>query len=141
MGHAIEEAALSRGHEIVCRIDKDNQEDFDSVSFKSADVPIVATAVCATVLIARIPAAFHHFAFISKFSFQISRLMACVLSVNPDLGQCPADQTGYQRRHRCLDKPLPAACRDVLEACDGSVHAVNLAAHGLHLLCHDRDGR
>ena len=37
MGHAIEEAALSRGHEIVCRIDKDNQEDFDSVSFKSAD--------------------------------------------------------------------------------------------------------
>ena len=30
MGHAIEEAALSRGHEIVCRIDKDNQEDFDS---------------------------------------------------------------------------------------------------------------
>ena len=35
MGHAIEEAALSRGHEIVCRIDKDNQEDFDSVSFKS----------------------------------------------------------------------------------------------------------
>ena len=38
MGHAIEEAALSRGHEIVCRIDKDNQEDFDSVSFKSADV-------------------------------------------------------------------------------------------------------
>ena len=44
MGHAIEEAALSRGHEIVCRIDKDNQEDFDSVSFKSADVAIEFTA-------------------------------------------------------------------------------------------------
>ena len=43
MGHAIEEAALSRGHEIVCRIDKDNQEDFDSVSFKSADVAIEFT--------------------------------------------------------------------------------------------------
>ena len=44
MGHAIEEAALSRGHEIVCRIDKDNQEDFDSQSFKSADVAIEFTA-------------------------------------------------------------------------------------------------
>ena len=29
MGHAIDAAALSRGHEIVCRIDKDNQADFD----------------------------------------------------------------------------------------------------------------
>ena len=28
-----------------------------------ADTPIVAAAVCATVLIARIPAAFHHFLF------------------------------------------------------------------------------
>ena len=44
MGHAIEEAALSRGHEIVCRIDKDNQEDFDSQAFKSADVAIEFTA-------------------------------------------------------------------------------------------------
>ena len=44
MGHAIEEIALSRGHEIVCRIDKDNQEDFDSPQFKSADVAIEFTA-------------------------------------------------------------------------------------------------
>ena len=44
MGHAIEETALSRGHEIVCRIDKDNQEDFDSQAFKSADVAIEFTA-------------------------------------------------------------------------------------------------
>lgn len=44
MGHAIEEAALSRGHEIVCRIDKDNQEDFDSPQFKNADVAIEFTA-------------------------------------------------------------------------------------------------
>ena len=44
MGHAIEEAALSRGHEIVCRIDKDNQEDFDSQQFKEADVAIEFTA-------------------------------------------------------------------------------------------------
>ena len=44
MGHAIEEAAWSRGHEIVCRIDKDNQEDFDSQAFKSADVAIEFSA-------------------------------------------------------------------------------------------------
>ncbi|MDM8268470.1 4-hydroxy-tetrahydrodipicolinate reductase [Barnesiella viscericola] len=44
MGHAIEEIALSRGHEIVCRIDKDNQDDFDSPQFKSADVAIEFTA-------------------------------------------------------------------------------------------------
>lgn len=44
MGHAIEEIALSRGHEIVCHIDKDNQEDFDSPQFKSADVAIEFTA-------------------------------------------------------------------------------------------------
>ena len=50
MGHAIEEAALSRGHEIVCRIDKDNQEDFDSVSFKSADVAIEFTAPSVAVV-------------------------------------------------------------------------------------------
>ena len=30
MGHMIEEIALSRGHQIVCTIDIDNQEDFDS---------------------------------------------------------------------------------------------------------------
>ena len=44
MGHAIEEIALSRGHEIVCRIDKDNQDDFDSPQFKRADVAIEFTA-------------------------------------------------------------------------------------------------
>ena len=44
MGHAIEEIALSRGHEIVCRIDKDNQDDFDSSQFKSADVANEFTA-------------------------------------------------------------------------------------------------
>ncbi len=44
MGHVIEEVALSRGHEIVCRIDKDNQEDFESIAFKSADVAIEFTA-------------------------------------------------------------------------------------------------
>ena len=44
MGHAIEEIALSRGHEIACRIDKDNQDDFDSPQFKSADVAIEFTA-------------------------------------------------------------------------------------------------
>ncbi len=43
MGHVIEETALARGHEIVCRIDKDNQEDFDSAAFKSADVAIEFT--------------------------------------------------------------------------------------------------
>jgi len=44
MGHEIERAALSRGHEIVCRIDVDNVEDFGSEAFKSADVAIEFTA-------------------------------------------------------------------------------------------------
>ena len=44
MGRMIEEIALSRGHEIVCIIDIDNQEDFDSPKFKSADVAIEFTA-------------------------------------------------------------------------------------------------
>ncbi len=44
MGHVIEETAIARGHEIVCRIDKDNQEDFESEAFKSADVAIEFTA-------------------------------------------------------------------------------------------------
>ena len=30
MGKELEKAALSRGHEIVCIIDVDNQEDFES---------------------------------------------------------------------------------------------------------------
>lgn len=44
MGHMIESIALSRGHEIVCRIDVDNQEDFSSEAFRTADVAIEFTA-------------------------------------------------------------------------------------------------
>ena len=44
MGRMIEEIALSRGHEIVSIIDIDNQADFDSPAFKSADVAIEFTA-------------------------------------------------------------------------------------------------
>jgi len=44
MGHMIEEIAISRGHEIACRIDVDNQADFDSPAFRSADVAIEFTA-------------------------------------------------------------------------------------------------
>ena len=44
MGRMIEEIALNRGHEIVCTIDIDNQQDFDSEAFKSADVAIEFTA-------------------------------------------------------------------------------------------------
>ena len=40
MGKTIEQIAIARGHEIVARIDIDNQEDFDSPEFKSADVAI-----------------------------------------------------------------------------------------------------
>lgn len=43
MGRMIEQIALQRGHEIVCRIDIDNQQDFDSVAFRSADVAIEFT--------------------------------------------------------------------------------------------------
>lgn len=43
MGRMIEEIALERGHEIVCKIDIDNQEDFDSDAFKSADIAIEFT--------------------------------------------------------------------------------------------------
>jgi len=43
MGHMIEGVALSRGHEIVCRIDKDNLSDFDSEAFASAEVAIEFT--------------------------------------------------------------------------------------------------
>ena len=43
MGHAIEKFALERGHEIVSIIDIDNQCDFDSAQFKSADVAIEFT--------------------------------------------------------------------------------------------------
>lgn len=40
MGHIIEEIAVSRGHEIVCAVDVDNPEAFDSEAFRSADVAI-----------------------------------------------------------------------------------------------------
>ena len=43
MGHMIEQIALARGHEIVCKIDQDNQQDFDSPAFSSADVAIEFT--------------------------------------------------------------------------------------------------
>ncbi len=44
MGKMIEEIALSRGHEIVSIIDIDNQADFESEAFASADVAIEFTA-------------------------------------------------------------------------------------------------
>ena len=43
MGHMIEEIALSRGHEIVCIIDINNPEDFNSPAFRSADMAIEFT--------------------------------------------------------------------------------------------------
>lgn len=43
MGHMIEQIALQRGHEIVCKIDVDNPQDIDSPEFASADVAIEFT--------------------------------------------------------------------------------------------------
>ena len=43
MGRMIEEIAKQRGHNIVCIIDQDNQADFDSPAFASADVAIEFT--------------------------------------------------------------------------------------------------
>jgi 4-hydroxy-tetrahydrodipicolinate reductase len=43
MGHMIEQIALERGHRIVCKIDVDNLQDFDSPEFASADVAIEFT--------------------------------------------------------------------------------------------------
>mgnify|MGYP004617717621 CR=1 FL=1 len=43
MGHTIEEVARERGHQVVCVIDKDNQEAFESEAFASADVAIEFT--------------------------------------------------------------------------------------------------
>lgn len=40
MGKMIEGIALERGHEISCRIDKDNLEDFDSEAFRNSDAAI-----------------------------------------------------------------------------------------------------
>ena len=44
MGRMIEQIAIARNHEIVCIIDVDNQEDFDSEAFASADVAIEFTS-------------------------------------------------------------------------------------------------
>ena len=43
MGHIIEEVARERGHEVVCIIDRDNWQDFDSEAFATADVVIEFT--------------------------------------------------------------------------------------------------
>jgi 4-hydroxy-tetrahydrodipicolinate reductase len=43
MGHIIEQIALNRGHQVVATIDIDNQQDFDSEAFRSADVAIEFT--------------------------------------------------------------------------------------------------
>lgn len=40
MGKEIEKVARSRGHEIVCIIDINNQDDFESEAFKSVDVVV-----------------------------------------------------------------------------------------------------
>ena len=43
MGHIIEEVACERGHRIVCIIDQDNLQDFDSEAFATADVAVEFT--------------------------------------------------------------------------------------------------
>lgn len=43
MGHMIEDIARKRGHEIVCIIDVNNMDDFESDAFRSADVTIEFT--------------------------------------------------------------------------------------------------
>ena len=43
MGHAVERMAISRGHQIVARIDIDNISDIDSETFASADAAIEFT--------------------------------------------------------------------------------------------------
>lgn len=49
MGKTIEQVALKRGHEIVCIIDKENQADFESAAFASADVAIEFTMPAAAI--------------------------------------------------------------------------------------------
>lgn len=49
MGHAIEEIALKRGHEIVCCIDRDNTADFASQAFAQADIAIEFTTPATAV--------------------------------------------------------------------------------------------
>lgn len=43
MGHAIERAAIARGHQIVAKIDRDTDDRIDSPEFRSADVAIEFT--------------------------------------------------------------------------------------------------
>lgn len=40
MGKAIERIAIERGHEIVCKIDVDNQDDFDSKHSELRRLPL-----------------------------------------------------------------------------------------------------
>ncbi len=49
MGRVIEEIAIARGHEIVCRIDVDNQHEFESQAFADADVAIEFTTPATAV--------------------------------------------------------------------------------------------
>ncbi len=49
MGHAIERFARERGHQIVAIIDRDNLADFDSDTFRSADVAIEFTSPASAV--------------------------------------------------------------------------------------------
>ena len=44
MGRMVEQVAIGRGHEIVSVIDIDNQQDFDTDAFRSAEVAIEFTA-------------------------------------------------------------------------------------------------
>ena len=44
MGHEIEKIALHRGHEVVCTIDMNEDDKFESDEFKSADVAIEFTS-------------------------------------------------------------------------------------------------
>ncbi len=44
MGHEIEKIALERGHEIVCTIDMNEDNKFETAEFKSADVAIEFTS-------------------------------------------------------------------------------------------------
>lgn len=47
MGHEIERIALSRGHNVICRVDVGNPEAFESPEFASADVAVEFTAPAA----------------------------------------------------------------------------------------------
>ena len=49
MGKMIEGIALRRGHQITCRIDKDNTKDFDTEAFRSSDVAIEFTTPATAV--------------------------------------------------------------------------------------------